>query len=108
MQTTGEDINIENTAEETDATWKIKAKEYFDAVSNGIRGFSYAVVNFLNETSVDYRQIATQLYSERRDRAKIALELPPVPKDNSMPELSKETSAHLTTKVFLSMLIFFW
>ena len=101
---TGEEINIDDTTQEMqEAAWKIKAKDYFDSIRNGIRGFSYAVVNFLNETSVDYRQIASQLYSERRDRAKVALELPPVPRDNSMPELSRETSTHFTTKVFISI-----
>ena len=66
-------------------------------------GFSNSVVNFFNETSVDYRQIALQLHSERKDRAKVALELPPVPKNNTPPEMSKEsTSVHLTTKVYLS------
>lgn len=100
LQRTGEEINIDDATPETEALWKIKTKEYFDEIRNGIQGFSYAVVNFLNEMSVDYRQIASQLYSERKDRAKIALELPPVPKDNPIPELSRDNSIDPTTKVF--------
>ena len=63
--------------------------------------FTNIIIKGLNETSSDYRQIASQLHHERKERAKIILERPPPPKVKSLPDLSRASSVGITKVSFL-------
>lgn len=94
-------VDGENSGETAEAGWKSKGKQYISIFSNTLMIFTNAVVSFLNDTSIDYRQIASQLHSERKERAKIVLELPPASEITAPPELiSASMLDHYTTKVF--------
>jgi len=90
---------VDDSDESSPGSYKERLKEYALSARDTLVSLANSTIRLLNDTSRDYRHIASQLQYERKDRAKTVLERPKPPSAVYLPPDLSRAITPGTTKV---------
>lgn len=94
---------MDDSEDNPPGSYKEKLKEYALSARDTLLSLANSTIRLLNDTSSDYRHIASQLHHERKDRAKTVLERPKPPSEVYLPPDMSKTITPGTTKVYMTL-----